>query len=147
MDIFIVSWRMIYRWPLFINREFIHDVLLWNHVFQPSVDCLIMEQKQICSFALTSYVASFGYSLCTWGRLDWFHYVYLFIYFCSEQELLFYQLVFLFRNANGDVQHATREALLRLNVCPLLSQVQFLFVVGVPSAFFFFCLGVFEICW
>jgi hypothetical protein len=46
----------------------------------------------------------------------------LFFIFCSEQELLFYQLVLLFRNANGDVQNATREALLRLNVCPLLYQ-------------------------
>lgn len=66
----------------------------------------------------------------------------LFFLFCSEQELLFYQLVFLFRNANGDVQNATREALLRLNVCLLLSQfVQFLFFVAVPSAFFFLWLG------
>ncbi|KAM3682910.1 hypothetical protein ACJW31_12G106500 [Castanea mollissima] len=32
------------------------------------------------------------------------------------QDLLFYRLVFLFRNANGDVQNATREALLRLNI-------------------------------
>jgi hypothetical protein len=88
VDIFIVSWRMIYRWPLFINREFIHDVLLRNHVFQPFVDCLIMEQKQICSFALTSYVASFGYSLCTWGHLNWFHYVYLFILFWAGASIL-----------------------------------------------------------
>ncbi|PON51074.1 U3 small nucleolar RNA-associated protein [Parasponia andersonii] len=32
------------------------------------------------------------------------------------QELLFRELVILFRNANGDIQNATREALLRLNI-------------------------------
>lgn len=40
--------------------------------------------------------------------------------FWSKQERLFYQLVVLFRHANGDVQNATRDALLRLNVCLLL---------------------------
>lgn len=40
------------------------------------------------------------------------------------QELLFYRLVFLFRNANGDVQNATREALLRLKIsCSTVGQM------------------------
>jgi U3 small nucleolar RNA-associated protein 10 len=46
-----------------------------------------------------------------------------FIYYfflCVEQEHLFRELVILFRNANGDIQNATREALMRLNVCSLL---------------------------
>lgn len=34
----------------------------------------------------------------------------------GEQELLFHELVLLFRSANGDIQNAAREALLRLNV-------------------------------
>lgn len=42
------------------------------------------------------------------------------LYFCAVQELLFRELVILFRNANGDIQNATREALMRLNVCSLL---------------------------
>uniref|UniRef100_A0A2N9G8U6 Uncharacterized protein n=1 Tax=Fagus sylvatica TaxID=28930 RepID=A0A2N9G8U6_FAGSY len=40
------------------------------------------------------------------------------------QELLFYRLVFLFRNANGDVQNATRETLLRLKIsCSTVGQM------------------------
>ncbi|KAG6781264.1 hypothetical protein POTOM_014155 [Populus tomentosa] len=34
----------------------------------------------------------------------------------EKQELLFRELVILFRNANGDIQNATREALMRLNI-------------------------------
>ncbi|XP_020540628.2 uncharacterized protein At3g06530 isoform X2 [Jatropha curcas] len=34
----------------------------------------------------------------------------------QKQELLFRELVILFRNANGDIHNATREALLRLNI-------------------------------
>ncbi|KAG5249529.1 U3 small nucleolar RNA-associated protein and NUC211 domain-containing [Salix suchowensis] len=34
----------------------------------------------------------------------------------KKQELLFRELVILFRNANGDIQNATREALMRLNI-------------------------------
>lgn len=34
-----------------------------------------------------------------------------------KQEVLFRELVALFRNAHGDIQNAAREALLRLNVC------------------------------
>ncbi|KAG7972395.1 hypothetical protein I3843_07G181800 [Carya illinoinensis] len=41
-----------------------------------------------------------------------------------QQERLFYQLVFLFRHANGDVQNATRDALLRLNIsCSSVGQM------------------------
>ncbi|KAJ6347184.1 hypothetical protein OIU76_003808 [Salix suchowensis] len=36
--------------------------------------------------------------------------------FFSFFELLFRELVILFRNANGDIQNATREALMRLNI-------------------------------
>ncbi|KAF5456236.1 hypothetical protein F2P56_025737 [Juglans regia] len=40
------------------------------------------------------------------------------------QESLFYQLVFLFRHANGDVQNATRDAFLRLNIsCSSVGQM------------------------
>lgn len=47
-----------------------------------------------------------------------------------EQECLFRHLVLLFRHANGAVQDAAREALLRLNVCSLF--LFFLFI-------YFFC--------
>ncbi|KAF5456237.1 hypothetical protein F2P56_025738 [Juglans regia] len=41
-----------------------------------------------------------------------------------QQESLFYQLVFLFRHANGDVQNATRDAFLRLNIsCSSVGQM------------------------
>ena len=39
------------------------------------------------------------------------------------QELLFRDLVFLFRNGNGDIQKATREALLRIKVSSFISYV------------------------
>ncbi|KAK9292213.1 hypothetical protein L1049_020175 [Liquidambar formosana] len=41
----------------------------------------------------------------------------------KQQECLFRDLVYLFRNANGDIQNATREALLRLNItCSTVGQ-------------------------
>lgn len=41
----------------------------------------------------------------------------------ETQDRLFHDIIFLFRNANGDIQNATREALLRLNItCSTIGQ-------------------------
>ncbi|XP_059305010.1 uncharacterized protein At3g06530 isoform X2 [Lycium ferocissimum] len=42
----------------------------------------------------------------------------------ETQDLVFRHLVFLFRSTNGDIQKATREALLRINItCSILSRI------------------------
>lgn len=74
----------------------------------------------LCNHGTTMYVLSYAlfFNIKYFLFLLWLKSVVLL--FCSKQERLFYQLVFLFRHANGDVQNATRDALLRLNVCLLL---------------------------
>ncbi|CAN4080724.1 unnamed protein product [Withania somnifera] len=53
----------------------------------------------------------------------------------ETQDLLFRHLVLLFRSTNGDIQKATRQALLRINVCSRLSSHLFVVIIQLLSMF------------
>ena len=119
-------------WDFFSGLKMILFYILTLSIFAPRI--VHLHRVDLCCQSiyimfdgwLLSSINSIQYEPKMWPIMcAWFFINFLLFFY---QGHLFRQLVLLFRNSNGDIQSATRDALLRLNVSLSLSLYSFTFL-------------------